>query len=506
MSTSNTVVDSSTTQEQIDSYLNSLSKKYLANNEYILSSTNAGILTAGVNALTPYSNFTNRYFPSVATLPFINDNLKTKAQLGGYYLPNNLGASVYLTKNITYSLNTSQIQNGEVYSFPDPARYNKGRGLTETDQSNIVEHIVNTDWIKSKNVSDQFDGNIINTDTFQKFIPYQSAYENIKADSNGVINAQYDYEFWIGDEKQIWNQSNNTYKLTQEKYFNLDGRIANLIFTPNQELYSWNTDIFGNQYGLYKIMYNPRSEYALLTSTGNLWVKTIDSTVNTGPSALNLIYSNYINNSTVYSQLTGNNIVNLDVFFDTLVIQLSSTVLYEKIVFNYDTYRVQGSLQSFRPLYYGLTSSAALSTTFLQDTIGSVSPTAQTFYGGNWYNPTDKTITICTLLSATLRGAPTSIISTSNTLSSIVVPVLYQLNLNNPTERKRVYPTNTTPNTNFIEYVYPIDGESTSEIAYMEAPVFSYNKDTNLYLISFLSFTSHSQQTHFGNYKVSITN
>ena len=108
-------VDTFTTQEQIDSYLNILSQKYLANNVYIVSGTNAGILTAGVIAAAPYSNLSNRYYPTVAGIPDDSDNLKTKGQLGGYFLPNNLGASIYLAKNITYSFDANQIINGQVY-------------------------------------------------------------------------------------------------------------------------------------------------------------------------------------------------------------------------------------------------------------------------------------------------------------------------------------------------------------------------------------------------------
>ena len=94
MSTSNTVVDTATTQSQIDSYLNTLSQKYLANDVYIVSGTNSGIVSASVIALAPYGNLTNRYYPTVAGEPNEGDNLKTRDQLGGYFIPSNLGAQI----------------------------------------------------------------------------------------------------------------------------------------------------------------------------------------------------------------------------------------------------------------------------------------------------------------------------------------------------------------------------------------------------------------------------
>jgi len=496
-------VDSFTTQEQINSYLNTLSKKYLANNVLVVSGSNTSYLTAGVTALTPYANLSNRYFPTVAINPENSFNLKTKAELGGYFLPQNLGVSTYLTKELTYTLNTGTLSSSSLYNVIDPTKYSKGRGLTQKDQSDIIQHAVDNNWMKSTNTSDAYDGNLINTATYQKFYPYQTSYETLKTDSNGVVNARFDYEYWTGPEKNVWDEtSDESTKLDQFKYFDLEQRTQNLVYTADYVLYSWNTDVYGNQYGLYKKERAFYSSYFMLTSTGYLWVKTLDGTATLGPSALDLVYKNYFNNYSIYSQLTANNLVNMDVFFDTLIIQLSSTVLYDKIIFNYDNYKIEGSLQTFAPLFYGSTASTAIETNFFDTTIGTLSPSAVTFYGGNWYDTLNRTITICTLVSSTFTGITNSIIDTSG-VSSIIVPVLYQLNLNNPTQRRRIYPTNTTPAQAFVEYIYPpIAGFDSREIAYAEPPVFNYNKDTNLYSICFLAYTSFSQQTNLINYKV----
>jgi len=501
MATSNTVVDSFTTQDQINSYLNTLSQKYLANNQYIVSGTNTGFVTAGVTAFAPYANLSNRYYPTVATLPN-QSNLMLAAELGGYFLPGNLGASIYLTKNITYSLNTSQIPNGIAYNVIDPTRFNKGRGLTQNDQSNIVTHYIDNNWMKAINVSDQFDGNIINTDTYQKFIPYQSAYETTKTDSNGVVNARYDFEFWTGPEKQTWNETNSSNTLDRENYFNLQNSINNLVYTAGKELYSWNTDIFGTQYAFYKPIITPPSFYNSLYASGTLWVKTPDGTINQAPSALNTVFNAYQNNSAIYRQLSSNNILNFEVFYNTLIIQLSGYVLYEGITLDYNTYTISNTTKTYLALNYGLTLSNALLTNFFTNQIGTPGVSAQTYYGGNWYDTSNNTITICTLLSSTLSGSANSIVSTSG-LSSLIVPVLYSINLNDPNSRTRIFPTNSTNPYNFLEYIYPINNSASNEVSFMEDPVFSYNKDTNLYIINFLAYNYHSQQTNLISYKIS---
>jgi hypothetical protein len=491
-----TVVDSFTTENQINSYLNTLSQKYLANNEYVISATNNGLVSASVTALTPYANLTNRYYPTVATLPNTNANLLTLNQLGGYFVPNNLGASIYLTKNITYSLNTSQIRLGSTYHYIEPTRFNKGHGLTQKDQGNIINHAVDINWMKSTNTSDYFDGNIINADTYQKFIPYQSAYETTKTDSNGVVNARYDFEFWTGATKQTWSASNSATQLNNLGYFDLNARIQSLVYTPASALYSWNTDVFGNQYALYKPVSTPHSLYKDMNAIGNLWVKTIDSTIHTGPSALNLIYSSYINTPDVYNQLISNNIINFEVFFDTLVIQLSSTILYEKITFDYNMYSISNSLQNFLSLSLLSASTSTFDTDKFRYGIGLVTPAAEVYYGGNWFDSDAKTITICTILSSTFYGNSTSLVSSSG-LWSVVIPVLYKLNLNNPRERVKIYPTNSTTANEMLEYVYPVDN-----ISHMEPPVFCYNEDTNKYSTAFLAFSATAQQISLINYKI----
>ncbi len=492
-------VDTFTTQAQIDSYLNTLSKKYLANNAYIVSGTNTGYISAGVLALAPYANLTNRYFPTVATLPDNSNNLKTKAELGGYFLPKNIGSSVYLTKNITYKINSDAILPGVVYEFIQPNVYNKGRGLTETDQSNVVQHIVDNTWMKSVRASSVFDGTIINTNVYQKFIPYQSKYETLQYSTNGVVTTQNDFEFWTSPQKSVWNVTNKNFALTPEKYFDLQGRIDSLVVLPNKELYSWNTDIFGNQYGVYQEIALSNSLYASTTAIGNLWVKIVDGTVSQAPSALKLIYNNY-KNYNFYPQLTSNQIVNLEVFFDTLVIQLSSTVLYEKINFNYENFQIESGLQSYSPLYYTpmdefqtkLTLSTALSTRDFYNTYyAKAGVSAVTLYGGNWYDSKTKKITICTLLSSTVSANSLSLLGAG--VSSLIVPVLYELDLNSTNNKVRVFPTETT---DFVEYIYPLNNGR--NVTYMEPPVFTYNEDTKAYLTTFITFSGNDNNGLYG--------
>jgi len=480
-----TQVDVNTTSDQINAQLVTLSEKYLGNNVIVLSGTNTGYIGANIAPLAPWGNLANKYFPTVATLSQSGDNILTKDQLGGYFTPNNLGASTYLAKNLTPFININEVKPGVIYKYADPAKFNKGSGLSEKDQDNIITHIQDLSWLKATNTGTIYDGQVIGTTDYQKFVPYQSAYETTKLDTNGVVDVRNDYEFWTGPQKNIWLTTN---KFTEEdwlKYHDIDNRVQRLLINTGQELYSWNTDVFGNQYALYKAPpVEGRTIYHMQNAYGPLWVRTVDGIVYSATDALTAIYNKYLNEPAIYAQLSANNIKNLDVFYDTLVFDLSGYTIFEKITFDYNTKTIQTTDKDFLWLdYHQNVSSRLLSSSSLTGI--HVKDSAAVYYGGNWYDENKKTITSCLLLSAA--------VTTTSTTSALVVPVLYQYDINNPSKRTRIFPTN---NTDFDYFTYSRGISSVNSdqelLTYMEAPVITYNKDIGSYIISFVAFINQN--------------
>lgn len=485
-----------TKSDETNLQLVTLTQKYLGNKEYVLSGTDTGYIGAEVAPLAPYTNLTNRYYPTVATLPQISGNIVTKSELGGYFTPNNLGISTYQTKNITSLIDTTKLINGKTYKYIDPTRFNKGRGLTEKDQDDIIKHIENTDWMKGSLTYTTYDGQVKNSNLYQKFIPYQSNIESQNLDTNGVVTVKDDYEYWTGNTKNIWLQDNKYTELNWLKYFDIDLRTYYTLVAPNKELYSWHADVYGNQYGLYKTALSSRSIYDMQNSYGELWMRTADNNIYEATDALSAIYLKYSNQPTIYNQLTGNNIKNIEVFYDTLIIELSGYVLLEKITFDYNTAAITNTDSNY--LYLDV--SSTLPTRVLSSaSLSAYAPsgTAVPYYGGIWYDEPAKKFVACLLLSAGLT-------STSPSASGIVVPVLYEYNLNSPADRKRIWPTN---NTNFDEYVY-YKGASAEDpgkeyLTYIEPPVLTYNKSTNSYFITFIGYVN--QNFKIINYSTGVT-
>ena len=500
-------VDVATTSGQIDAQLVTLTQKYLGNSEYVLSGTSTGYIGAQVTPLAPWTNLANRYYPTVATVPQSGANIQTIDQLGGYFTPKNLGVSTYLAQNLIPLVNTTNIVPGQTYIYTDPTKYNKGRGFTKKDQSDVITHIQSLSWLKASNTGTAFDGQVIGGDNYQKFIPYQSSYETTKIDSNGVISVNNDYEFWTGTQRNIWFVTNKFTDQDWLKYYDINNRVSNLLIDIG-ELYSWQTDVYGNQYALYKqVPAAGRSIYNMQNAYGQLWVKTVDNTIYNATSVLSAVYNKYINTPTIYSQLTANNIKNIDIFFDTLVIDLSGYTIYEKITFDYNASLIEPTDSSFLVLDYHQNVSTRLLSSLSLTGI-NVNSTASVYYGGNWYDQLNKTITSCLLLSAAVSSSVGPLSSCAS--QSLIVPVLYQYNINTPATRVRIFPTNDT------DYNYFMYGLSATQIGtanansdnelltYIEPPLLTYNSDTASYVITFIGYVRQAFKIVNYNTKESV--
>lgn len=314
-----------------------------------------------------------------------SSSLKSEVELGGFFLPNNLGVSSYIALDIDYSIALS----GEGMVINDPAVYDNVRGLSDVDFESPVTHKVSKEWIKAENISERYDGNVINSSNLQKFQPYQTRSESLTFDINGVVFARDDYEFWSGDFKDIW-KVDGAFPLNWRGQFDLSEKIVKLL-DQDKELYSWNTDIFGNQYGLYKrnsevsliLAGDPygnwssglssipipqeyiqsvdeygnvtyfRADYMKLSldykknAPGELWIRTKDNKIQTVATALSEIIDKYSSNSYAGNSLLSNEIIELKVYNDILLFVVANAVLVERIGFDFDTAKISSKSSRF---------------------------------------------------------------------------------------------------------------------------------------------------------------
>jgi hypothetical protein len=421
-------------------YDKKLSEKYAGTSTYYLSTdSTATYYVSGLlyEASNSSANILNRYFPSVASVPNTN-NLSDLKDIGGFFIPTKLGILNYSAPVFTYKLDTANLLPNTLYVFPDPDQYGAGRGNTKTDQSSPYKHTDDISPIKTGTGNGEQAGDITNASKIQKMWPYQSTEESLQLHSTGVSRSTDNIDFWTGDAKDVWSNS-DIYPILAQQDLPVQSKLDDLLISDNT-LYQWRTDIYGNEYGLYKALHPSRTttnqtagnyttaatqstdttlasglssllnkqnvnyfdfqasahttEYSSTPSPvsnettaydkhdqyGNWYVRNSMSTV-IGPvsSALSGVFVKYTQLTDVMSEINYK-IKNFDIIKDVVIIETDNFLIFEKIKYNAETEVYTSDIG--QRLYISL----------------SGSNRALENFSNIWYNDVEDVIYVATLL------------------------------------------------------------------------------------------------------------
>jgi Mg-chelatase subunit ChlD len=211
-----------------------------------------------LNAIEPYVNLLNLHYPTIASIS-IPKNLVSEKYFGGYLNPMHLGVPYYRGKGYEIEIDKNQITLYDATSaertFFNPNKYsNRNRGLSKKDQIAPVS-IKNIDnrWMMELFNAGGKAGTHINTKENQKFTPYQSTYEILGKNTLGVSRQDDQIEFWTNSLPSVWNDEKK-YPLTFRKELmaqTYELRKSGLLVDKGV-ITNWRTDIFGNNYALFK--------------------------------------------------------------------------------------------------------------------------------------------------------------------------------------------------------------------------------------------------------------
>jgi hypothetical protein len=218
------------------------------------------VFTSGrvLQAEMPYAHLDNVNFPTVASVP-LPYNFVTKTEVGEYLLPTKFGVSYFRGKGHSISLDPQSLTTLDAMSaerlFLDPTNYGPiTRGLTKTNNYSPTKiDYVDNRWMIAPYGSGDYSGTVIDTVANQKFTAYQSSYEVYGQNEFGVSRQVDNTQFYTGGFPPVWNDPIN-YPLTyrgevkpQDYLLRRDKLLGDVgIIT------SWKTDIYGNNYGLFK--------------------------------------------------------------------------------------------------------------------------------------------------------------------------------------------------------------------------------------------------------------
>lgn len=297
---------------------------------------------------TPWTNLPNRFFPTIAQLPVLEE-IYSQKDVGGYFIPQNLGASQYLNKDFTISLSSENLSG--VFLGEDTNIHIGGRGHTKQDQPTLYKWSESNQWLKESATAEKLAGAVKKslTKTLQTFVPYQ---ENSEDSPVGLVNTRSRLTPWGGPYNDIWTDKNN-----EPKSFtgvrNVSAWTQSQVLKQNQQtLDYWVTDVFGNQYGLFKqLSAIPVKDRK--TISGQLWTRTNDQTVFPSSISLSAVFQNMADekqDQNLYLELVGTTIKSVDCFFDTLMIETPSTLTFARINYDYENSVIESSVDFVRSI------------------------------------------------------------------------------------------------------------------------------------------------------------
>lgn len=447
---------------------------YYANADFtwseVLSNTSLGLPPTGgvfvdivtgtyVLAELPYANLTNRHFPTIATVPHVEE-LYSTSDSGGYFVPRMLGITTALAKNTTNNVNSMKIPNNGAgtnafSTFTNNEVYTQDNSLSKIDENIVIENIdTDSSWMKASITDWKKAGNIIEAAKHQQFIPYKTKFENNGKNDYGIHQQGDSYDPWSGNTDSTWENSVD-WPSNFTKEYNINEWYAQFP-SEDYQVYQWKTDIFNNQYSVLKPNMAGKSVYDKKHNIdGTLWVRNSRNVVKPASALLLDIYniSSGINlqNGGDLGILLNENVLDIDLFYDTLMYYTPSAVLFFKVGLNYETGEITSEINP--------------------STI--IELNSNNLFGGTWLTD-DKTVTICTLSAN----------------ANQIYPILTQFDIDN--NRLSELYNQTSTFTNMSAY----------SLTAVEHPLLTYNTTNRVYNVSYIGYGSNKSGMYLTNINI----
>lgn len=270
-----------------------LAPEYVSTDFYYLSvgststSVVSGLLfktdnTKGSN-LHSLKNIDNPTIASVQSL----ENLYTDYMMGKFFIPSKSGLLQYNAFKKNYYINYGKLSPNSVYVFPDPE-------IVESSKFNSpLVYKVDTSFNKEKLEGGVRLGEIISDSYFQRFYPYESLSQDLGLQPYGLSLVTDNVDFWNGEKDSEWARSDIWPGLNEVERLPIDERLSSLLQDSGKML-EWYSDIYGNEFGLYKDTESSSLFEKKRLTKGKLYIKNgVTGIVSSADITLNDIYLKY---------------------------------------------------------------------------------------------------------------------------------------------------------------------------------------------------------------------
>jgi len=225
--------------------------KFIGTDFYYLQTNNEGnINVSGIlfEAESEFANILNKRYPSIAAVPS-EEFLKTGKEIGLFFKPDKHGLLHFTNFKFIPEIKETLDPN-TVYYFPDPSKY--GNITSNTQQDFQTPYIFREEAHFNKiDFSNQYAfGDVRTHPLLHTFRAYQSREQSLNISDFGVVRYTDSQEFFKGEKKTLWANS-DVYPLVPANLFPIDERAQKQL-PINKTLIQFKSDIYGNDYGLYK--------------------------------------------------------------------------------------------------------------------------------------------------------------------------------------------------------------------------------------------------------------
>lgn len=208
-----------------------------------ISYLSGGEITPVVDPSTPWRDIFNRYSPAINNSVDLT-SLKSVYQTGRFFIPEKMSVLTYYSHKpspVILDTNMSTI-------LPDISKYGNSAHFNVTDLP--IDHIEDVSWLKADISNGEFFGDVVFDKTMPRFYDYSSIEETNDTPIYGVSRSTDSFQFFTGERNDLWDNP-DVFEQEESNIYPIDHRQSTLL-VGHDTLYRWRSDIFGNEYSMYK--------------------------------------------------------------------------------------------------------------------------------------------------------------------------------------------------------------------------------------------------------------
>lgn len=256
-------------QNNLKINLNTLfNKKFIGTDFYYLSTnkTNTSVVSGKLfDADSRFANYLNKLNPTLAYIPE-PQYLKTAKNIGLFFKPDKIGFLNFFNFDFFNTLNKNSLSADTIYIFPDPTKFGNITGNTQQYRDIPLASIENNSILQS-DFSNSFKFGDIKSDTLlPTFRSYQTREQSLDDSYTGITRYVDPQEFFTGPEKNTW-ANEDVFPVVPSNRYPMESRTLTLLPTL-KTLVQYKSDVFGNEFGLYKLVEPYVNLQAILSAAG----------------------------------------------------------------------------------------------------------------------------------------------------------------------------------------------------------------------------------------------